>query len=254
MTAADELIRETLHERATAMPVSAPAASHIAARARSYRARRTAVAVVGSFAVLVVGGGVPAALGAFDREPQIQIGPGVYAPAQSYETWAPRGRLGSDAAFVALATQAWDASGYGPREVINVLWAGGLRTGRAAVLLGETASGERRLAVLAGSGELRVIRDQPAPRSLEHLSFNLFTDGPDGEPYVDDLLVLTPPQSGWVIAWSGGDDPALGAGTVRTDDGVAIIPIDQSGPLGHPTIRILDGSRVVYDGPIGTYS
>jgi hypothetical protein len=251
MTSTDQLIRETLHERATALPARPPASSHLAARARRYRARRLAAVSAAAVAVLAAGVAVPAGLGSFDRTTGSTVAP---ATASSYETWTPRGRLAGDTQFVALATRAWDSSGHGPHELINVLWAGGLRTDRAAILLGETASGDRRLAVLAGSGELRVIRDQPAPRSLEHLSFNLFTDGPDGSPYVDDLLVLTPPRSGWTVEWSGGSDPALGAGTVTTDDGVAIIPIDQSGPYGHPSIRILDGSRVVYDGPIGTYS
>jgi hypothetical protein len=253
MTATDQLIRDTLLERAVAVPVDPPSATQINARARRYRTRRIAAVSAASVAVLAVGFAVPAGLGAFDRNTGTTLAPAAPATS-SYETWTPRGRLAGEAAFVDVALRVWDATSGGPHKVINVLWAGGLRTGRTAVLLGETASGERRLVVLGGSDQFKVIRDEPAPQSLEQLSFNLFTDGPEGTSYIDDLVVLTPPDSGWVVAWSGGDDPALGEGRVATDDGVAIIPIDQSGPNGHPTIKILDGERVVYYGPIGTYS
>jgi hypothetical protein len=262
MTATDELLRETFDRQADLVTMPSHLRGGIDGRARRYRARRVAAIATGAVAALAVGIGVPMAT----RDTGVAYVPsstGLSAAASpvSYDTWQPRGGLAHDSAFIASALATWDGDATSqspaPHVVINVLWAGTFRTGRAAVLLGSDSTGARRIAVIASTGRtLHVIRDVSAPVALRHLSFNLFTDGsgPEGTPYRDALVVLTPPDSGWTVQWAGGADPSQGTGSVTTDDGIALINIDQSGPQGNPTIRIVDADTVVYAGPIGSLS
>ena len=255
MSATDLLLRETFADQAAMITMQPGTRARIDGLAHRYRARRVAVITGAAVAVAALAVAVPAAL--TPVEATLPHAPA--AASGSFASWAPRGSLAADPAFAAAATAAWDAAtpGHAPHADVGVLWAGAFETGRGAVLRGTNGEGNLRLAVVAGgTPSLKVIRDVPAPADLTHLSFSLFTDDEAHSiaSYRDTLVVLTPPASGWIVEWAGGPDASYGLGTEVTEDGVAVIDISQSGPVGHPTIRLLDRSVVVYEGPIGTQS
>lgn len=252
MTMTDDLLRETFAAEAETVSMRPDVRARVDAVVRRHRARRTAKVAVGTLAVAGLALAVPAVVPDL-RTTEIQ--PPV--ASTSYESWAPRGTLGGDSGFAAVAAAEWDAASPGApgHTDVNVLWADVFATGRAAVLVGTAGDGDRRLAVLAGAGPgLKVIRDIPAPQSITHLSFNLFTDDQEHSEgsYRDTVIVMTPPASGWTVEWTGETDPSEGSGESATTDGIAVIDISQSGPVGHPTIRVLDGGQERYAGPIGS--
>jgi hypothetical protein len=253
MITTDQLVRETFAAEAEIITMPADMHARVGRLARRYRVRRAVAVTAATAAAAAIAVAVPMAASSFgptDASPPA-------AASTAYDTWAPRGDLGDDLAFAAAATASWDAATAGTHTDVHVLWADTFATGRAAVLAGTDVTGVRRLAVLAGATpSLSVLRDVAAPVELNQLSFNLFVDDEEhsAESYRDTLVVITPPASGWTVEWAGGTDPSTGAGTAGTSDGIAVIDISQSGPSGHPTIRVLDGSKVVYDGPIGSQS
>lgn len=256
MIITDDLLRDTLAAEADSMIMPAGVRERVDVRAARHHARRTVAITAGAVAVvglaLTVASLVPDA-GATG------VSAGPAAATASYETWAPRGGLAGDQDFAAAAEAAWDAASPGApaHSDVRVLWADTFATGRGAVLVGTAGDGSRRLAVVAGgTPSLKVIRDIPAPQSLTHLSFNLFTDDQEHSPasYRDTLVIVTPPASGWAVAWSPGTDGAFGEDVTMTTDGVAVIDISVSGPYGNPGIRILDGTQELYAGPIGSQS
>ena len=257
MTRTDDLLRETFAAEATTVTMHPDARAKVDVVAQRHHARRT----------VTIGAGVLAAAGLALAVPAIVQDPGTTgvssppaaAVAAPYESWAPRGRLGGDPRFAGAAAAAWDAASPGApaHSDIRVLWADTLATGRGAVLVGTDGTGGRRLAVVAGATpSLAVVRDIPAPESLTHLSFNLFTDDEQHSEasYQDTLVLVTPPGSGWTLEWSGGADPSYGAGVSATTDGIAVVDISQSGPWGNPSIRVRDAAQVLYAGPIGSQS
>jgi len=256
MTTTDELLRETFAVEAATITMQPDARVRVGRLARHYRARRVAAITGAAVAAATVAIAAPTVMDSFGTT--TLDGPAAASRAP-YESWSPRGGLGTDSSFAASAVAAWDAAtpADAPHTDVRVLWADVFATGRAAVLLGTDGDGDRQLAVVAGgSPSMKVIRDVPAPDDLTHLSFNLFTDDEEhsAASYRDTLVVVTPPASGWTVEWFGGADPSEGTGTVTTDDGIAVIDISQSGPQGHPTIRLLEGSALLYYGPIGSLS
>lgn len=256
MTTTDEILRETFAAQAAMTTMPAGTRDRIGRLARRHRARR-AVAIAGTAVAVTTIAIAGPALIASDSSTSLNV---AAAPADTdYALWPARGDLGDDAAVAAAATAAWDAEApaTAPHTGVKVLWADDFPTGRAVVMVGTDSDGARRLAIVdAHSSSMWLLRDVPAPANLSHISFSLFNDDQEhsAASYRDTLVVITPPASGWTVEWAGGDDPSAGSGTVTTEDGIAIIDISQSGPQGRPTIRLMDGSEAVYEGPIGTMS
>ncbi|MEP7054065.1 MAG: hypothetical protein ABI912_02310 [Actinomycetota bacterium] len=265
MNTTSVLLRETLSAEAETMTMAPHLRTGIDLRARRYRVRRTTAMATGLFVALVVGVGGPWALRSGNRssaEPSAPAAAPVAAAAPAaYDAWSPRGSLSADTSFISAAVATWDADsselvGGGRHADVRALWAGTYATGRAALLTATDTAGRRRLAVVAGSTRsLHTIRDVRAPASLTHLSLSQFADdAKSGDlAYRDTLVIVMPPATNWVVEWSG-DGAEYQRATSSTEDGIAIVDVSTSGPTGHPSIRLIDGSHVVYEGPIGTMS